>query len=223
MWTKLKRIGEAGPSARDNGALYALQLIFRNVVSQDIVDFNSWAVWKIDLQATAGRVCDEPDIRWARPGDIDALTALGRPGEEFTGAFSCGRKIAVCECQGQIVGYYLVSTTSYERLTWLSVTVPPKCAYGLMLWTQPRFRGRSIGPRLVRFVQTALAREGYRSLIYHIDAMNRISLRANAKLDVGSLGRITYIRFMGLTYLRYRSMRRVGFWNAYRRLELALS
>ena len=72
------------------------------------------------------------------------------------------------------------------------------------------------------FAWSQFARDDYCQTVGIINALNRNSKRAIAKVGTGTTRRFWYFRFLGFTYYSYQGRRGVGRWSPRNRLEVAL-
>lgn len=146
---------------------------------------------------------------------------MGRTRNEFDTAFSDDQEIALFEAQGQIIAYWRISPRNCEFNDWLTINLRPGTAYSVLLWILPTYRGRSIGPDLIRFGLARFAREGFQRCVFHVDALNRNSFRAIDKaVGTSILGRLIIIGVLGLVFFKYGSITRFGFWNSQNRVAI---
>ena len=92
--------------------------------------------------------------------------------------------------------------------------------FGARIWVSPDYRGQGIAPKVIRYARAYfLNTDRWRSLGI-INGLNKSSRRACAKTGIAETGRILYLRLLGITYLHYGRINRIGFWNAGNRLEI---
>jgi ribosomal protein S18 acetylase RimI-like enzyme len=223
-WAKIIELpARAWRKTLEVGPLYALQLIYWQVVPHWLFDLNVWIVTTTDIRHRIGNAKHNPAIRWANESDIDALTRCGIERATITAAFERGVKIAVFERGGRIVAHARYGTATHEQDDWLLFKVGPHDVYGAGIWVSPDHRGRGIAPQVIPFVWSHFVRAGRGRSLGIINGLNRNSRRACAKAGVTEMGRIFYLRLLGLAYLHHGSLNRIGFWHPRNRLEILLA
>lgn len=208
---------------REVGPLYALQLIYWELIPHWIFDLNAWVVCATDIRRHAANETHDPAIRWATERDTDAIAACGVERDKIVKAFARGSRIAVLDRDGRVLVHGWYDLAAHEQDDWLTFCLEPDDVMGASIWVQPDQRGGGLAPRVIGFVWSDLAREGYARTIGIINALNRNSRRACKKAGVVPIGRLFYVRFLGLVYMRYGARSRIGFWNSRNRLNLALA
>ena len=130
--------------AMEVGPLYALQLIYWQIVPQWLFDLNVWVVTITDIRSRAGNTDHDPAIRWANECDIDALAQCGLGRAKITTAFEKNVKIAIFERDGRIIAHHQYFAAMHEQDDWLLFKVRPDDVAGGTLWVAPDHRGSTI-------------------------------------------------------------------------------
>ncbi len=213
MWRKTTEVGP----------LYALQLIFWEIFPGWLFDLNVWIVTSTQMRIPAGKQSHDVALRWADEGDVDALIRCGIDRTKLVAGFERGCKIAVFERGGRILGYARYGTAPHEQDDWLLFRFMSHDVYGAGMWVAPDCRGQGIAPQLIAFVWSYYVPAGCRRSLGIINGLNRNSRQACAKAGVTEAGRVFYLRLMGLAYLHYGSINRIGRWCPEKRLEILLA
>ena len=205
------------------GPLYALQLIFWEIFPGWLIDLNVWIVTATQMRVSAAQQSHDAGLRWAGKDDVEALIRCGLDRAKIAAGLEPGCKIAVFERGGRIVAYARYGTAPYEQDDWLRFSLMPHDVYGAGMWVAPDYRGKGIAAQLIAFVWSHFVAAGCRRSLGIINVLNRNSRQACAKAGVTEAGRIFYLRLLGMAYLRYGSINRVGRWTPEKRLEILLA
>ena len=204
------------------GPLYALQLIYWEIFPSWLFDLNVWIVTVKEIQAYSEIRNHDSAIRWADENDMDALTLCGLNRTKIASSFERDGKIAVLEREGRIIAYAQYGTAAHEQDDWLIFKLKPHDVYGAGVWVAPDHRGQRIAAQLIAFARSHFARAGCQRSIGLINALNQNSRRAHVKVGITEFGRIFYLRLLGLEFLRYGRLHRIGRWHSQNRLEILL-
>lgn len=204
------------------GPFYALQLICWEIFPSWLFDLNVWIVTVKEIQAYSEIRKHNSAIRWADEHDTDALTLCGLDRAKITSSFERDVKIAVFEREGRIIAYAQYGTAAHEQDDWLIFKLKPHDVYGAGVWVAPDHRGQRIAGQVIAFARSHFARAGCRRSVGIINGLNRNSRRAHVKVGITELGRIFYLRLLGLEFLRYGRLIRIGRWHSRNRLEILL-
>ncbi len=210
-----RKISEVGP-------LYAVQQAKWTFLPDWLIELNVWNVNTVDIRGLAKETRHDPALRWATNRDIAELAACGVGPHDLAYAFGKTLKIAVYEHEGRIVGYGQYAVESWNQSDWLRFRFAPQDVIGAGIWVAPEFRGRRIAPQIMTFAWSHFARNGYHRLVNIINAMNRNSTRACAKVGTLSAERFWYFHLLGFTYMRYGAVRAFGRWTRRNRFDVLL-
>jgi GNAT superfamily N-acetyltransferase len=208
---------------REVGPLYALQMTYWEIFPNWLFDINAWVVLATDIRKHAANRSHDPAIRWATETDIDALAACGVDRRKILKALKGDVRIALLERDGRVLVHGWYGATMHEQDDWLTFRLKPGDLMGASIWVRPDCRGQGLAPRVIGFVWSEMARAGRVRSVGIINVLNRNSRRAIAKNGSTVVGRLFYIRFLGLTYIRYGVLKKIGFWNPRNRLDLTLA
>jgi len=223
MRSFLKNVAVARSRIPESGWLYTFHLTIQHVVPSWLFSIKIWTTGIGEIEEIEVKPDKNLGLRWADTNDIVALMAMGQTREDFKNAFSNGEEIALCEAAGRIVAYYRMSPNQVEFSDWLRINLRNGSVYGGSLWVLPAYRGQDIGPELVRFGLAKMAEEGFQRWVFHVDALNRNSFRATNKVaDTSTLGRLIFIRVLGVVFIKYGALSRIGFLNSQNRLVIEL-
>ncbi len=205
----------------DTGVFYSIQNFLWRIVPSWLFDINIWIVTATDHSAFKPSATP-PGIRWANERDISGLTACGVDRTALVDGLARGDKYAVYEREDRILGYAIYETNTHDQENWLRFRFGTHDFFGARIWVAPEFRGQGIAPQVIRFARAYFLQKDRCRSLGIINGLNKSSRRACAKTGIVESGRILYLRLLGLTYLHYGRINRIGFWNAGNRLEISL-
>jgi len=208
---------------REVGFLYVLQIAYWEIIPGWLFDFNAWVVTATDIRRQSVNMSHDPAIRWAAASDMELLVACGLSRLEISEALRRGARIAVYESDGRIIVHGWYGFAAYDQGDWVRFQLAPGEMLGIRIWVRPECRGQGLAPKVIRFVWSEMSRAGIERSVGIINVLNRNSRRALAKNDSSEAGRIYYLRFLGLTWVRYGAFWRIGSWNPGNRLDLMLA
>lgn len=203
----------------DIGLFYSIQTFFWRIVPSWLFDINVWIVTTTDQRAFNPGATD-PGIRWANERDIEDLVACGIDREALVHGLARGVKYAVCERDDRIICYAIYETGTHDQESWLRFRFDARDYFGARIWVSPAYRGQGIAPKVIRFARAYFLNKNHLRSLGIINGLNKSSRRACAKSGVTENGRILYLRLLGITYLHYGRINRIGLWNAKNRLEI---
>lgn len=203
----------------DIGLFYTIQTFFWRIVPSWLFDINVWVVTATDHHAFKSGETD-PGIRWANERDIGELEACGIDRAALVDGLARGVKYAVCERDTKIICYAIYETDTHDQENWLRFRFGAHDFFGARIWVAPEFRGQGIAPQVIRFARAHFLKTDRSRSLGIINGLNKSSRRACAKTGIAETGRILYLRLLGITYLHYGRINRIGFWNARHRLEI---
>ena len=162
------------------------------------------------------------ELRWATPDDIDGFAAIGFSPDTYRARFARGGKAAMLESDGRVVAYEWCEPRSVSEDTWLDVGIEAADRFYHDLYVVPDFRRQGIGLRLKHFMDTENMEAGYERVVAFIMATNLVAQRTLNSRGVAPIGCITFVRVLGLKFLRAGGKLRIGLWSTDRRLDLSL-
>ncbi len=190
------------------------------MIPRSVLTAGVWFVFELQLKDLIEDQEDDPEIRWAGAEDVELLAQMGWPEPKLRALFERGARVAMLERDGALVGCLWIEPTAHNPYDWLRFNLSPEDLWVIYTWVDPGHRGQRLFGRLRRFIALNCICEGYTRLLSAIGKENTPSLRANAKTPNRILGRILYLRCLGITVLRARGRLDVGWWAVGRQLEL---
>lgn len=208
------------------GPIYAAQRALRLAVPRWLVDANVWVITAADLRDFLDADAPEGSARWAGEADLEALAAFGMTRDEISAWLARGDRVAVMEAEDDsgrgIVAWNWYATEYFDQRPWLRLTLGERETMGTLAVVAPAYRGKGLANRVSAFAFRDFARQGYLRDYGLFDALNRNSLKAFAKMGHQPIGRIAYVRCLGLTVLKVNNRARAGVWSAANSLRLPL-
>lgn len=208
---------------REVGPLYATQLVLARLIPTFVFSLNKLLVVSADLRPLQGYRTSDPEFRWAGPEDIDKVAATGEPVASVRKLFEEGARLAVVERGGKIVSYFWIQDSVVDLDDWLRIELSPADAWNIYAWVAPELRGQGMHARIRDFAYAGFVRTGCTRSLSIIDALNRNSIRAAAKVGALPIGHIRFIRVLGFTLARFDRSIRVGWWGLGRRFDVPVS
>ena len=200
-----------------------IRRLFRRIVPQSWLSAGQLLVFDLPLRSAGDGSPKETRIRWAETEDVPVLAQMGWPTAKVEKLLAGGATAALVEQDGRLMACQWTEKVRHRPFEWLCIELGPRDLWVVYTWVAPEFRGQGWFARLRRFVASAGLAEGYERMLNSIGRENLTSLRANAKLPVRKLGSLTYLRVLGMTWVRAGCTTRPGFWNYRRPLVLPLS
>ena len=213
-------------SLRHNGVLRTLQRGFQRAIPSWVFNINTLITVETSLRAIMADWEGEPPNptlrhRWATEADMDHLTPGGFTVEEIRTFFRNGGRVAITTKDGNPVGYFWLFPRTNIFNGWIQLTVAPDEIVGGHIFVAPEFRGERWFREIRRFVFPQLIDEGYERMLGFIAALNRSSLRAGSSAERRNVGRVFYIRILGLIIHRVGGKWGAGFWRERRPLPVS--
>lgn len=208
--------------SREVGPLYATQLVLDRLIPTFVFSMNTLVVVAADLRPLAGYRTSDPELRWAGPEDIEKMATTGTPVASVRKQFEESARLAVIERGGGIVAYFWCQAGVVDYYDWLRFRLSPTDAWNTYAWVAPELRGQGMHARIRDFAYAGYVRDGCTRSLSLIDALNRNSIRAAAKVRALPVGYIRYVRILGFTLVRFDRSVRVGWWGLGRRLVLPM-
>ncbi len=208
--------------SREVGPLYATQLVLDRLIPTFVFSMNTLVVVAADLRSLKEYRTSDPELRWAGPEDIEKMAATGDPAASVRKQLEEGARLAVVERGGRIVAYFWCRAGAVDYYDWLRFQLSPTDAWNTYAWVAPELRGQGTHARIRDFAYAGYVRGGCTRSLSVIDALNRNSIRAAAKVRALPVGHIRFVRVLGLTLVRFDRSVRVGWWGLGRRLVLPM-
>jgi len=223
----MNAFGDAVRSFKSNGALRTLQRGINRVLPEHIFTVNQIiAVEDSIADVIAGLGDRVPDAcyrqRWSTGEDREALAWGGQSAQEVAAYYDHGGARAVITTKAdqmgsdKMVGYAWLMTKDWTSQGWMRVKLAPNEVWGGFIFTAPEHRGKRILAGVRQFSYPRLITEGYDKVLVFVSALNRSSLRAGGTPGRKYVGRIFYIRLLGLVIYRIGRKWGAGFWNQQR-------
>lgn len=208
-------------SLRHAGSARTAQRALQRAVPAWLFDFNSLIAIKIDFEDLhLIPAIEEWPYRWANKGDLELLTQGGFSVDELRAFWDLDGRAALCTKDGKLVGYTWYLTKSPTVFGWIRVALNGE-VYGAAGYVAPEFRGRRIQSQARKFAYTALADLGYTRAVSFIEHFNRSSMRAGSNSIRRYIGRLSYVRLLGLVIYRIDARWGAGLWNSKRPFDLS--
>ena len=202
---------------REIGPLYAAQRALLHVFPRRWFEVNMWIFMENNLAEWHSAQITDDEVRWATVEDFDLLAQFG-DSFEIRSNLDLGYKVAVFIRDGRVCGWTWYATEYADQHDWLRVLMDKDECCAVFSLVDSACRRQGIARRIGVFARSDFARLGYRRLGALVDALNQPSLQAY-NMDE-TIGRIFYIRFLGLTFVRIGQFMRIGRWGQDRRLEI---
>jgi hypothetical protein len=218
MWDTLRK---ARLSLRNSGLARTAQRALQRAVPDWLFDINSLIAIEIDFaEWRQPPTAAEWPHRWADESDLEVLTRGGLSETEVRAFFAQGARAALCAKDGKLVGYTWYPTSDWTAFGWIRIVLEGE-VYAAAAYIAPEFRGRSLHNETRRFAYPALAALGYTRLVSFAEHLNRSTMRAGRTSNRRYIGRLSYVRLLGLVIFRLDGKWGAGFWNRRRPMELS--
>jgi len=207
-----------GGKVREAGLRHVAYLVARTVMPRLALDFRRILVIALDPRSVPPEVPDDPDIREISEGDLGPALDPGNAEAQLRGRLRAGHRVWVVGREGRIVAHDFLGGGSRAISDWLVVNGDAGDIWSEFIHVARDFRGQGLGPRLRAHVARHCARAGVSRMLGSIDSPNRNSTRALGKVGYVPVGRIFFVRILGLILVHYGPTWRVGRWTAERPL-----
>jgi hypothetical protein len=208
-------------SLQHAGVARTAQLALQRLVPDWLFDINSLIAIEVDFaDCRVSAVADEWPHRWADEDDLELLTQAGYSAAEVRAFFAEGARAAVCEHDGKLIACAWPVLNDHTVFGWMRVIVGRK-VHGRAGYVAPEFRGREIHFETRNFMYSALADLGYTGIVSFIEHLNRSALHAGGNTPRRYVGRLFYVRLLGLVVYRLDDKWGAGSWNRTRPFELS--
>jgi GNAT superfamily N-acetyltransferase len=206
-------------SCRDIGPRYAAQNVVKTCFPERVLHVNTAFIVEVDLRDWPRDQAPEPDMRWATEDDGKLFGQADMSKAELHDYLARGARVAICQREGVLVGFFTYETGNIDHLSWLRYRMAADIAWCSMAWTAPRFRGKGVHAHVHHFAVSELSRQGYVRTLASIDALNVSSLQATVKHST-IVGSLFAMRSFGLTAVWVNGQVRFGDWHEGKQLEL---
>lgn len=206
---------------REVGPLYALLLLVERLVPHTLLDIRVVYLCELDLGNAASPHCRDPGIRLAPPDEFERLMNRHDVLRGMRDKAGPGVRLWILGNGPQIDGFMWLDSEVIHTSVWVRLGLSERDIAGVYVWVSPEGRGTGLGPRLNRHVSHEYATAGYARIVSTVDSLNRNSLRADEKVGYRRIGKIRFLRVLGLCGVSCHGMTRLGFWTSRRPLTLS--
>ena len=215
---------------RETGPVFLALRTIHRITPDTLFTVSDLIIEAADIPAAVAHEPD-PELRWATGPDLDIIAAAVPRAKLLLELFPhTSRIVTIMGENGVIAVDWYVTAPSNEAETWvlrmiegggwLRFRLLREDSWGLWTWVAPEHRGQRLMVRCRSFANVGLAAERYTRTWGAIYSGNERAIRAHAKRGTRIMSRVSYVRFLGLTFLRMDGARRIGFWTANRPLEI---
>lgn len=209
-------------SLRNAGLMRSLQRSVQRTIPHWIFDTNSLVAVDYDLEEWRDIRPDEKwQHRWATEQDTDQLKVGGLSDREIQTFLDYNARAHVISKGCEIVAYAWVIPEFWDVFGWARVRLAPGEIYSAAAYVAPAQRGQRLQGELRKFAWSKLAGEGNTRVVTFVEMLNRSSLRAQVKPARRYVGRLWYVRILGLVIHSIDGHWGAGFWNHNRPFELS--
>jgi len=202
--------------------LRSLQRAVQRAIPHWVFDTNSLVAVDYDLDEWRDiRPDDKWQHHWATEEDIDQLKFGGLSDDDIQAFRDYNTRAHVISKDGETVAYAWVIPEFWDVFGWARVRLAPGEIYAAAAYVAPAQRGQRLQGELRKFAWSELAGEGYKRVVTFVEMLNRSSLRSQVKPARRYIGRLWYIRLLGLVVYRIDRKWGAGVWNRNRPLELS--
>lgn len=209
--------------ARDVSPGLLLLRILDRMTPGFLFSANTLVVVAEDTVAIARKAEPDPEMRWGTPDDIDRMTAFGQTPEELRERFERGARPAIVERDGRMIAYEWLQHDSYSEDPWLRLTLSPSDAWSYDSFVPPESRRQGLNKRTNAYLCAECARNGRTRVLGVIILTNQVAMRVHLRRGYEIVGRVFFVRILGLSLVRAAGKTRIGWWTAARPLNLPVS
>lgn len=202
------------------GLVYTLQQVKWTLIPDWLVEFNVWDASRTDIRHFADLTAHDPALRWATSADVPRLAAFDIKPEVLTDGLGKNVRIVIYEDGDRIVGYGQYAIDHWDQSDWLRFRIGGDEFLGAGIWVDPDYRGRGLAKRIMNFGWSEMVRSGRHRTVGIVNRLNRNMKQATAKIAEVRYDPILVVRFLGITYYRYRDRRQLGIWTPRNRLTI---
>lgn len=218
MWDTLHK---ARLSLRNAGLVRTVQRALQRTVPVWLFDTNSLIALELDFADWREPPASaEWPHRWADESDLEFLTQGGLSAAEVRAFFTQGARAALCTQGDKLVGYTWYLPSRCTVFGWIRANFEQRL-YGAAAYVAPEFRGRRLHMETRKFAYPALTALGYTGIASFIEHFNRSSMRTGKDSPRRHIGRLTYVRLLGVVAYRLDGKWGAGFYNRRRPFELS--
>jgi GNAT superfamily N-acetyltransferase len=213
-------LGAASRSLRNAGILRSVQRVVQKTVPSWIFDMNSQVAVDYDLDEWRDIQLDEKwQHRWATDQDYDLLKMGGLSDREIQNYRDHNARAHFISKDGETIAYSWLVEDCWEVFEWARVRLAPGEIYASSAYVAPAHRGQRLRGELRKFAWRELAEEGNKRVVTFVEMLKRSSLRSQVKPARRYVGRVWYMRLLGLVIYRIDGKWGAGFWSLARPFE----
>jgi len=209
-------------SIRKTGLLRSFQRAVQRLVPHWVFDSNSLVAVDYDLEEW---LVVRPDEKWHHmwvDEQDDHLIENGGLSDADIRKYRLhnGRAHIVVQ-DDETAAYSWVIPNQWDIYDWIRVRLAPGEFYAAGTFVAHTFRGQNLQGEIRKFAWSQLAIEGQSRVMTFVERLNRSSLRSQVKPARRYVGRLTYVRLLGLVIYSLDGKWRAGFWNRHRPFEIS--
>lgn len=210
----IKNFQDAVRSLRTAGFVRTLQRFVQRVIPPALFDINVIIAIENPLDMWRDEVpSDQWQHRWGTRADMDDLMAGGLTRDQVETYMDADARPVISSKDGEFVGLTWPIPGALDNYGWMRVSPAPGDIWGGPAYTDPKFRGMRSHKESRMFAYPQLLDEGYKCIIGFVQLTNHSSLRVRASSARRYVGRIFYIRLLGVVLYRIQAKWGIGFWN----------
>lgn len=192
------------------------------MVPAAVFDTNSFVAVEYILDEWRNIQTDEKwRHRWATAQECSQLKFGGLTDREIEAYRDRNARAHIIVKDNETVAYAWVIQESWDVFGWAQIRCAPGEIYSAGAYVAVAHRGRRLQGELRKFGWSQLADEGYERAVTFVEMLNRSSLRSQVKPARRYIGRLWYIRILGLVIYSIDGKWGAGFWNKDRPFELS--
>jgi RimJ/RimL family protein N-acetyltransferase len=202
------------------GPLFSAIQLVKISIPRRWFDVECFEMFECGIARAASDLNVSRQVGWATQNDLDALAGIDRFRNKSAGWLRAGARAVALNADEKTVACLWMTSGYHDQDDWLRFTLRPHEIWTITIWVHPNYRGRGYHAQLWTYAVSALAEEGYRKILGHIDVLNRRSIRAFKKVGAKPLRRVLVFRLFGWTLARRDGRVQVGRWSPIRRYEI---
>jgi GNAT superfamily N-acetyltransferase len=195
----------------------------RSILPTRILDFRDFSVIALNPHSVRSEPQQNNDIQEITEDDFGPFGETESAKARFRARFRNGHRVWILMDKEEAVAQDVLGGSSRRVAKWLIIEGEDGDIWSEFIDVVPSYRGRGLGPGLRRHVARECARAGVKRMLGLIDATNRNSYRALGKLGYVPIGRLRYLRILGLAVIRIGKTWRLGGWQAETPLQIPVS
>ena len=195
------------------GHARTFQRALQSSVPSWLFDFNSLFALEIDfVDARFPPVSLKWSHRWTEDADRGLLTQGGLTEGEVQHLLDEDGRAAICVKDGKLVAYTWYVPVAWTCFGWIRAQYDRR-VFATAAYVAPEYRGHRLHSETRYFAYPALGALGYVGLVSFIERLNHSSMRTGVHSPRRYVGRLFYVRLLGLVIYRLDGKWGAGFWN----------